>query len=155
MDMKNYIEKAEKKAGTQKKLADMLGISASYIRMVKAGQKGFSIDMCIVLADYIEEDRLEVIAASNLVTEKDERKRKILESCFKKVESVAAATCLIGVTTIMTPSPANASQITDSHLQNLYYVKYNRRKKGRRFSDQLNDYFGKLATFFQRGHSLN
>jgi len=123
MDMKTYIEKAEKKAKTQKELANMLGISASYIRMVKAGQKGFSIDMCIVLADYIKEDRLEVIAASNLVTEKDERKRKILESCFKKVASVTAAACLIGVTSIMTPSPANASQTTVSYHQNLYYVK--------------------------------
>lgn len=110
MDMKTYIEKAEKKAKTQKELANMLGISASYIRMVKAGQKGFSIDMCIVLADYIKEDRLEVIAASNLVTEKDERKRKILESCFKKVASMTATACLIGVTSITTPSPANARQ---------------------------------------------
>lgn len=123
MDMKNYIEEAEKKAGTQKKLAEFLDVSASYIRMIKAGKNGLSTDKCIVLAEFIHADALEVIAASNLVTEKDEKKRKIFESCFKKVASVAAATCLIGVTTIMTPSPANASQITDSHLQNLYYVK--------------------------------
>lgn len=43
MKMKNYIEQGEKKAGSQKELSNILGISASYIRMVKAGQKGFSI----------------------------------------------------------------------------------------------------------------
>ena len=102
MQMKSYIEQGETKAGTQKELANMLGVSASYIRMVKAGQKGLSIDMCIVLADYIREDRLEVIAASNLVTEKDEKKRKILESCFRKVASVAAVAV---VTSILTLAP--------------------------------------------------
>jgi hypothetical protein len=112
MKMKNYIEQGEKKAGTQKELANMLGISASYIRMVKAGQKGFSIDMCIVLADYIEEDRLEVIAASNLITEKDEKKRKILESCFRKVASVAAMTIVTSIVTLPAASPVNASDFS-------------------------------------------
>lgn len=111
MKMKNYIEQGEKKAGSQKELSNILGISASYIRMVKAGQKGFSIDMCIVLADYIEEDRLEVIAASNLVTEKDERKRKILESCFRKVAGVAAAAIVTSILTLTPQGHVNASNL--------------------------------------------
>ena len=111
MQIKKYIEQGETKSGTQKELANMLGVSASYIRMVKAGQKGLSIDMCIVLADYIGEDRLEVIAASNLVTEKDEKKRKILESCFKKVAGVAAAAVMTSIVTLPSTSPANAQEI--------------------------------------------
>jgi plasmid maintenance system antidote protein VapI len=82
MEMRNYLEIAEKKAGKQIELAKMLEVSSSFIRMVKAGKKGLSDDMCIVLADFIDEDRLKVIAASNLVTVKDEKKRKIFESCF-------------------------------------------------------------------------
>ncbi len=112
MEMKSYIEQGEKKAGTQKELANMLDVSASYIRMVKAGQKGLSIDMCIILADYIGEDRLEVIAASNLVTEKDEKKRKILESCFRKVAGVAAAGIITAIVTLPTASPVNASDFS-------------------------------------------
>ena len=117
MEMKNYIEKAEKKAGKQTELANLLGITASYIRMVKAGKKGFPIETCIVLADYINEDRLEVIAASNLVTEKDERKRKIFESCFIKTSRAASfivAALFIALISITTPNPANASQARES-----------------------------------------
>lgn len=109
MEMKTYIEKAEKKAGKQIELAKKLGISDAYIRMVKTGRRGFSDDICIKLADYIGEDRLEVIAASNLVTEKDEEKRKIFESCFKKTSQAACIGLVVGLTMIMTPIPTNAS----------------------------------------------
>lgn len=102
MDMKSYIEKAEKKAGMQQELAKILNISSSNIRSIKAGKRGMPVDACIILADYIEVDRLEVIAASNLITEKDEKKRKILESCFQKVASVAAVAV---VTSILTLAP--------------------------------------------------
>lgn len=112
MKMKNYIEQGEIKAGAQKELANMLGVSASYIRMVKAGQKGFSIDLCIVLADYIEADRLEVIAASNLITEKDEKKRKILESCFQKVASVTAAAVISSILTLTPQQTVKAENLS-------------------------------------------
>ena len=110
MKIKIFIEIAEKKAGKQIELAKILGITDAHIRMVKSGKRGFSDDVCIQLADFIEADRLEVIAASNLVTEKDENKRKIFESCFSKVANFAVAALILGVISMMTPSPANASQ---------------------------------------------
>ena len=91
MKINDYLETAEKKAGKQIELARILGISDRYIRMVRDGKRGFPDDICILLADYINADRLEVIAASNLVTEKDEKKRKIFESCFTKAATIAAA----------------------------------------------------------------
>ncbi|HQU98915.1 MAG TPA: hypothetical protein PLV19_09900 [Nitrosomonas sp.] len=123
MQMKNYIERAEKKAGTQSKLAELLGIAPRYIRLVNEGKRCLPIEACIILADYLNEDRLIVIAASNLVTEKDERKRKILESCFNRAATVAVAASLIGVTSIVTPSPANASQASTQMVNDLYYVR--------------------------------
>ena len=88
MKMNEYLEKAQRKAGSQIKLAKILGISDRYIRLVRDGERSLADDICIKLADYIKEDRLEVIAASNLVTEKGEEKRKIFESCFQKVASL-------------------------------------------------------------------
>lgn len=111
MLINEYIEKAEKKAGTQKELAKILGITTSYIRNVKAGKSGLPVEVCIVIADYIGEDRLEVIAASNLVTEKDERKRKILESCFRKVASVAAAAVITSILTLTPQQTVNAENL--------------------------------------------
>ena len=116
MELKNYIENAEKKAGSQKKLANVLGISAGYIRMAKGEKRGFPEAICIKLADYLNEDRLSVIAASGLVTEKDQERRKILESCFSasRAASFTATTLLLSVILIMTPSPAHASWATVS-----------------------------------------
>ena len=118
MKMKTFIEAAEKKAGKQFELARILEISDAYIRMVKSGKRSFSDDVCIQLADYIGADRLEVIAANNLVTEKDEKKRKIFESCFNKAASVTAAALILGASTIMTQSPANASQAS-THISSI------------------------------------
>jgi predicted regulator of amino acid metabolism with ACT domain len=108
--MNEYIEKAKIKAGSQTKLAEMLDISDRYIRLVKEGKRSFSDDICIQIADFIEADRLEVIATNNLVTEKDEKKRKIFESCFSRAASFTIAAFFVAVISIMTPSPANASQ---------------------------------------------
>ena len=126
MEMKNYIELAEKKAGQQTKLAKILGISPSNIRSAKSNQRGLPVEVCILLADYIEVDPLKVIAASNLVTEKDETKRKILESCFRRTSKAAnfiVAALFVALISITSPNPANASQATVSDCNNLYYVK--------------------------------
>ena len=96
MKINEFIEAAEKKAGKKTELAKILKISDGYIRMVKTGRRGFSDDVCIRLADYIGANRLEVIAASNLVTEKDEEKRKIFESCFTTAASVIFLTVAVG-----------------------------------------------------------
>lgn len=108
MKLNNYLDIAEKKAGKKIEIENILGISYAYIRIVRNEKRGLPTEVCILLADYIEADRLEVIAASNLVTEKDEKKRKIFESCFSRAATITAALSLIGVTSIMTPTTANA-----------------------------------------------
>ncbi|MDP1788222.1 helix-turn-helix transcriptional regulator [Nitrosomonas sp.] len=121
MDMKNYIEEAEKKAGTQRKLAEILGITTRYINMAKNKERCLSVDTCIVLADYIKRDRLEVIAASNLATEKNEKKRKILESCFSTAASVTAAAIVISILTLPLQKPVNAG-VLNSEFTNLQII---------------------------------
>lgn len=108
MEMKKYIELGEKKAGKQIELAKILGVRDSTIRLVKTGHSRLPDALCIKLADFIEVDRLEVIAASNLMTEKNEERRKIFESCFSKVASFTFAAFFLAIISIMTPSPANA-----------------------------------------------
>lgn len=117
--MNEYLKKGQEKAGSQIKLAKILDISDRYIRLVRDGERSLADDVCIRLADYIGEDRLEVIAASNLVTEKDERKRKIFESCFKntdKAASIAIAAIVISVLTFTPAAPIQAAQLTESAL---------------------------------------
>lgn len=110
-NMREYIEMGEKKMGTQIALAQFLGMHDSSVRSAKMGKIGLPDHACIILADLIEEPRLEVIAASNLVTEKNADRRKIFESCFSKA---AVIVLLVGVTMIVTPSPAHAAPLLDS-----------------------------------------
>ncbi len=110
-EMKEYIELGEKRAGKQIELARILGISDGYIRLIKTGKKGLPVASCIKLADYIGADRLEVIAASNLVTEKDEKKRKVLESCFSNAASIVAAAIVISILTLPLQKPVNAGNL--------------------------------------------
>lgn len=109
MDMKIYIEMGEKRAGKQSELAKYLNVRYTTIGLVKSGKRGLPEALCIKLARYIDEDEIKVIAASNLVTEKDEERRKIFESCFSRAASFTIAAFFVAVISIMTPSPANAS----------------------------------------------
>lgn len=120
MEMNEYIEKAEEKARSQTNLAKILGISARYIRLIKEGKRCLGVEECVLLADYIKEDRLQVIAASNLVTEKDEKKRKILESCFRKVATVAGVAIITSIMTLSTGSTVQANP-TQSVYNNINY----------------------------------
>ncbi|WP_350283516.1 hypothetical protein [Nitrosomonas sp.] len=83
-ELKKYIETGTEKAGTQKELAKIIGIADANLRTAKSGIRGLPIEVCIQLANYLKEDELKVILASEMVTAKDEKKRKILESCFTK-----------------------------------------------------------------------
>ena len=96
MEMKSYIELGEQKAGNLAELAKMLDIKANSLSMVKTNKRGLPDALCIQLAEYIDENPLHIIAASNLITEKDEKKRKLFESCFRKVASIAAIMLFIG-----------------------------------------------------------
>ncbi len=137
MEMKKYIELGEKRAGKQIELAKILGVRDSTIRLVKTGHSRLPDALCIKLADFIEVDRLEVIAASNLMTEKNEERRKIFESCFKstsKAASFIVTALFIALISITTPNPANASQARESIAEQFvlckieYVINYFRRK---------------------------
>lgn len=112
MDMKTFIEIGEKRAGKQAELAKYLNIRYTTLGLVKSGKRGLPEAICIKLARYIEADPLEVIAASNLVTEKDEERRKIFESCFTKAASVAAAAIIVSILTLPLQSTVNAANLS-------------------------------------------
>ncbi|SET65015.1 Helix-turn-helix [Nitrosomonas marina] len=104
MEMREFIEMGEKKAGTQKQLAEYLDTRYTTLGLVKNGKKSLTTALCIKLARYIEVDELEVIAASNLIIEKDEERRKIFESCLKRSSKAASIAMIIGATALSAPS---------------------------------------------------
>jgi hypothetical protein len=116
MSLKNYIERAEIKAGSQKELGELIGQSPSKLRDAKSGRCGLPTYACVLIADLIGEEDITIIAASELTTEKHESRRAIWE---KKLEAVAASLILAIVTTVVTPTPSQAaplSQVIDSKV---------------------------------------
>lgn len=113
------IEKAEKIAGSQKALALRIGQDAGNIRGAKAGIKGLPTYACIMIADMIGMDRIEVIKASELTTEKKEERRNFWQSITAKAASITMAAVILN----MTPTPSEAKQIKDCHPDDVYYVK--------------------------------
>lgn len=79
MELKKYIEQAEKMAGSQKALAQLIGVSESHIRSAKSGARGLTNYACLIIAKILDEDEAKVIAASELVTEKKIERRSFWE----------------------------------------------------------------------------
>lgn len=79
MELREYIEEGEKKAGGRIALANYLRLPhPNNISNAKSGQRGLPLAACYKLADLIGVPRDSVAAASALVTEKDEEVRAYL-----------------------------------------------------------------------------
>ena len=105
--LKELIERAEKAAGGQKQLALKIGQSESNIRGAKAGVRGLPVYACVMIADLIGEERITVIAASELITEKKEERRKVWSPFVKHAAALAGLTVILN----MTPAPAEATPV--------------------------------------------
>lgn len=131
--LRELIERAEKTAGSQKQLALRIGQSAGKLRQAKAGICGLPNYACVMIADLIGEERIAVIAASELVTEKKEERRKIWHPFVKHAASVLLGSVILN----MTPAPSQAApiqQVVDSSV----YIMSNRRRK---ISQQIRSLF--------------
>lgn len=72
------IEDGEKKAGSQKALADILEVAPQTVADAKKGRRGLPTVQCGKLADFLGIDHWTVVCASDLMTEKNEKRRAYL-----------------------------------------------------------------------------
>lgn len=107
MELKELIERAEKTAGSQKELGLRIGQSPSAIRSAKAGIIGLPDYACVMLAKLIGEEPITVIAASALVTEKNEERRKVWHPFVARAASVILASVILN----LTPTPSQAAPV--------------------------------------------
>ena len=83
MELREMIIRAEKETGTVRAIAKIIGVSDSNLTAAKAGRRGIPITACGKLAEIIKVDRWIVVAASELVTEKDQDRRDYLTPFVK------------------------------------------------------------------------
>lgn len=111
MTLKEFIDAASKIAGDQKRLAEKLGVTPQDITSAKAERRGLPNDACVKLAQITGANPLDVIAASELATEKKPEKRAFWMAYQARAAGVALA---FGITTFTTPTPAEAAPMLNS-----------------------------------------
>ena len=88
MELLAYITKAIELKTDQTDLAHALGVHRDVLTHAKAGRRGLPTLACVKLAQLIGEDERRVIAASELVTEKNPERRAVW---LPFVQEIAAA----------------------------------------------------------------
>lgn len=109
MELRDYIEQAAIKAGSVSALARMLGLNQPDVSNAKAMKKRLPNKAVVEIADYIGADLKAVIAANELVTEKDEAKRAFWSPFVQHAKAASYVIAFSLVTNFVTPSPAEAS----------------------------------------------
>lgn len=108
MELREMIEAGTKRAGTQANLSKVIGIHPEALTSAKAGKRGLPTIACFKLAELIEIDVRKVIAASELVTEKNAEKRAFFAPFVLNGIS-ALATAATALTLASASTEANAS----------------------------------------------
>lgn len=75
MELRDYIEQGAKKAGSVAALARTIGVVQQPMNEAKHHRRPLPLDAAIKLADFIGEDRIDVISANELATEKKPEKQ--------------------------------------------------------------------------------
>ena len=76
MELREYIEAGLAKINDRTALAMYLGVQPNNITNAKRHERGLPNDACVKLAKLVGADAIEVIAASELATEKKAEKRE-------------------------------------------------------------------------------
>lgn len=108
MQLREMIETGADKAGSQANLSKVIGITPDVLTHAKSGKRGLPAEACGKLADLIGVDRWTVLAASNLITEKNEEKRAYWAPfVLNGISSLATAAAALLLTSASTETYAN------------------------------------------------
>lgn len=108
MNLKEMIEHGAKKTGNQENLAKVIGVSGKFLTEAKGGRRGLPNSACFKLAAILDIHVESVIAASELVTEKDEEKRAFFAPfVLNGISGLATAMTALYLTSASTDANAN------------------------------------------------
>ena len=113
MDLREMIREATNLLpGGQKELADRIGVLPQQITDAKSGRQKLPNSACGKLGEILGIDRWTVVAASDLVTEKNPERRAYLAPFLNKAAAILMIFAFGLVTLFVTSNPAQASYRT-------------------------------------------
>lgn len=99
MELRNYIEEGIEKAGGTAALAKIITVKPQQVTDTKSMRVSLPVPACYALAELIGKDASEIIAASELVTEKKPERRAVLMKYLARAVSVSnIAACALVMT---------------------------------------------------------
>lgn len=110
--LKRIIEQAAEKMGSKAALAEHLELSRTNISDVLAGKRGLPPIAQDKLEKLMELEGGALRAPSEIITEKQPEKVAYWKKKLHELEAMAACLILATVTTLVTPSPAQAAQLS-------------------------------------------
>lgn len=116
MELKEFIEIGERKAGSLTALGKILDVSQPNMSHCKAHKARLPLDAASKLADYIEADLRAVIAANQLATETKEQKKAYWRPFVEhaRAASIAAVLAIALALNFVTPTPTEAAPMLNS-----------------------------------------
>ncbi len=127
MELNDYIDMAVAKCGSIQAVADAIGTQRENLSAAKRGKRGIGAYPATRLAQIVGVEPLEVIAASELVTEKNEERRKFWSPFVEHARAACLMAGIAIVMSILTPSPVQASEnepwASAGDKNDFYYVK--------------------------------
>lgn len=118
-----YIDEAKKKLGIESDygLAKELGLSRAAVSLWRNGKGSMDDYAATRIAEIIGVNPLIVIAAVNVEKEKTEERKEYWKNFYERLGGIAA-TILLAVNLIMTPTPSEAATILESGAMTLYIM---------------------------------
>lgn len=147
MELRDYINLGIVEYGTISALADELGLQRESLSAAKSHRRGIPAYAIAKLSEILEIDPVVIMAASELVTERNNEKREywlpFVENTLNMTRLAKLVLILGIVTNLMTPTASEAAQNKDSEVRsNLYYVKS-------QIIYMLCGFFQKVSNFFR------
>jgi len=112
MELREMIESAAKIEGSQANLAKTIGVRPDQLTHAKAARAGLPASACYKLAALLGLDPAVVVAASELVTEKNPEKRAVFAPFVRELPRKAAAWAVAAIaatTASIAPSESYAN----------------------------------------------
>ena len=111
MELRDYMDAGATKAGSLTALGRIIGLSQPDASNARKHRRTLPLDAAIRLADYIEADRMAVIAANELATEKREEKRAFWSPFVSTARTASIALAVLSVTNFVTQTSAEAAPL--------------------------------------------
>ncbi|MDO8933117.1 MAG: hypothetical protein Q7U97_12040 [Rhodocyclaceae bacterium] len=122
MELRDMIDIGINKVGSRNALADRIGVAGQQITDAKSGRVKLPDIACGKLGEILGIDRWTVVAASNLVTEKNPEKRAYLAQFLRHAAVVVMTIALSFVTFIATAPRAEAAPILKYDIGTMYIM---------------------------------